>query len=1002
MVFKKVLISTFIIFLLVIHTVFATNKVDSLLKKVTKASTEEQITIYNQIAEELTGSNDSLAIQYANKAIILSQKTGKKKEEAIALAIIGGCQTRFFTDSTSLTTLRKSLRIFESIGVPFETIKCYTLLGVSFYNLGDFKKAQEYNFKALSMAREYKNQAHESWILYNIGNIYLSQNEYPLALDNFLSSLAVEEKRGNQEGIAYCLNDLAHIYHTIQMDSIAENYYLRSLNIFKERRYLLEQAIIYNNLGDLYSSRKQYKDAEYFFREAISIKSKLGNISSLALTYDRIGDLFFNQGIKDSADHYFQKAILFADQSGREQYKASALLGYGKSLIAGNDIRNAEKVLIQSEELAKKLDLIEVRHDALLGLSKIDSIQKRFEQSRERLSIAVHLSNYLNKENSKRQMAEMSVKYETAKKEKELITQQTLVKKQQLIMLGLALFAILVIALIVLIYRQYRIIKKTSAELSKQKEEIDIKNQKLHELDELKNRFYTNISHELRTPLTLIVGNLEVLYERESQDGQDKTIYETMLRHSRRLLDLINQLLDISKLEKGKMRLSLQKGNISQFVTLLASSYSSWAQDKRIIFNYNKIDYNCDGWFDADKLEKVIVNLLSNAFKYTPTHGTVTLTLNKDVDKYSITVSDTGEGLDNIELSKIWELFYQSETHSNKLYQGSGIGLALVKELVQLMQGDIEAASEKGKGTIFTVKLPLIYQFSNDIDSIEQTTDFIFEKPIHPVDSIKNTIEEIKPQSDSDSDLVLVVEDNNDLRHFISSNLHKKYRVIEAQDGKIGLEKALETIPDLIISDVMMPEMNGLEMTTKLKNDERTSHIPVILLTARVSQEHIIEGLETGADEYLSKPFSVKELSLRIKNLFTTRQLLRDKLCKMPELNLSEISISSLDEKLLQRAIEHIEAHMDDSDYEVTQFCSDMGMSRTNLHRKLKAITNQSTTEFIRNIRLRRAAQLLKHNAGNVSEIAYQTGFNNLSYFAKNFKELFGVSPSEYTGNEKK
>lgn len=520
--------------------------------------------------------------------------------------------------------------------------------------------------------------------------------------------------------------------------------------------------------------------------------------------------------------------------------------------------------------------------------------------------------------------------------------------------------------------------------------------QKVIEMDELKSRFFANISHEFRTPLTLIQGPLQQI-EEESMGRKDAAVVplryvKTMRRHTDRLLELVNQLLDLSKLDSGKMQLQVIKGDVLQMLKVLTASFESMAERKGIHYQTHFPDKTIIAFFDKDKLDKIVCNLLGNAFKYTPQQGTVSVTIDGEENRLRISVDDSGPGIPKKELDKVFDRFYQVEGTEDK---GSGIGLALVKELVDLYRGQISVSSEPTKGTRFKVSLPM------DKSAFKET-EIVYGEWRHDKEPIINSTslnEEdngfIQKTTSLQLPLLLVVEDNTDVRNFICETVQQHYQVIQATNGKEGLEKALQEIPDLVVSDVMMPVLDGFGMTERLKRDERTSHIPIILLTAKAGQQHKLEGLETGADDYLLKPFDSKELLTRIQNLINQRKLLRKKFAGDIMLKPSEVSVNSADENFLTKVMETIEANMHEDDFGVEQFAREVAMSRSQLHRKLVALTGQSPSEVLRNTRLLRAKELLQKRAATPSEVAFKVGFNSHTYFSKCFKEEFGISPSE-------
>jgi signal transduction histidine kinase/DNA-binding response OmpR family regulator len=576
------------------------------------------------------------------------------------------------------------------------------------------------------------------------------------------------------------------------------------------------------------------------------------------------------------------------------------------------------------------------------------------------------------------------------------------------------LSTLLFVIVAIVAYNRFRLKRKLANLLQNKNKEIEQQQQEimamndmlgkqnegLLEMDSIKSRFFTNISHEFRTPLSLIIGPLTTMQDKV-KDTETKHEYGHMLKHANSLLNLINQLLELSKLQKTGFQLQLSNSDINRFLNTLIDSFSSCASELAVKLTYHSTPHPLLVWFDQDKLGKIMVNLLSNAFKHTSKGGLIEVELTSIEEQQGyveIVVRDNGIGIEPHEIKNIFEPFYQSEVTINRKIEGSGIGLALVKELVELHGGTISVSSQAGKGAEFKICLavkkdilPLAGILPDDAEDMVVYNGFDGAIELEEPHTSK-----VKTKINKDKTLVLVVEDNDDMRGYIIKNLWREYQIIEATNGKEGCDKALESSPDLIIADVMMPVMNGYEMTRLIKNDPLTSHIPVIMLTAKASEESKIAGLEFAADDYITKPFNMKELSLRIRNAITNRQLLRDKFRKCITVNPSEVTATSLDEQFLTKALQIIENHLTESEFSSDDFCKEIGISKTHVYRKLKALTNQSFTEFVRAIRLKRAASLLSMNSGNLTEIAYQTGFTNLSYFSRSFKEQFGVNPSEY------
>lgn len=524
-----------------------------------------------------------------------------------------------------------------------------------------------------------------------------------------------------------------------------------------------------------------------------------------------------------------------------------------------------------------------------------------------------------------------------------------------------------------------------------------IKLEKEKELDAIKTKFFTNISHEFRTPLTLIISPLEKLLISPTISGRNREELEVMQRNAERLLRLVNQWLDFRKLETGNMKLNLSTGDLFEFIGKVQSAFAGTAAERNIGLTFDAFCASFIYSFDNDKMEKILYNLLSNAFKYTPNGGSISITARADGDgpakKLILIVSDTGSGIPPENLQLIFERFYQVDAKDLDKKLGTGIGLSLCRELVAMHGGTIEAESEVGRGTRFIIQLPyqsLTAQESN-LHAAEDEKTNLHESIVSETVIDKNKFTET----------ILLVEDNPELRDYISHDLGQYYTLLTADNGEQGCELALREIPDLVISDVMMPLMDGIALTRTLKSDQRTSHIPIVLLTARSADEHRQEGLETGADDYIAKPFNMTLLKARIRNLLDTRRRLGEIFVR--HLNLQEgLSDATMqDREFMQRAIMLIEENLTNTAYTNDLFIEQMGMSKPTLYKKLKSLTNQSVSDFIRTIRLNKAARMMLTTNQKISEIAYQVGYSDPSNFSRYFTQLYGLSPKEYMAKYK-
>ncbi len=562
----------------------------------------------------------------------------------------------------------------------------------------------------------------------------------------------------------------------------------------------------------------------------------------------------------------------------------------------------------------------------------------------------------------------------------------------------------LIILFILMYYIRSTIVTRRldKEELKKEKQEKE----RIEQVNRMKLELFTNISHDFRTPLTLIVGPLQRMIREKVGDSFIQKQHEIMYRNANMLLQLINQLLDFRKSESGKLVLYASKSNIVTVCKNVKMAFDDLAKTKNIDFVLTTTDEKIETWFDKVKMKKILFNLLSNAFKYNDGDNSIIVDISttkkndiKDEKHIIIRIINYGEVIPKDKIGSIFERFYRTE--QNSIQAGTGIGLALTKNLVELHHGTISVTSSIEDGTCFEVSLPIGRAYFSDDECINTNEEFLNEE--HNIFIEEKLISKNKEKSkvdNADSSSLLIVEDNIDVRNFIKSIFINKYKIYEAGHGKEALSITKDTHIDLIISDVMMPEMDGFEFCNLVKSDITTSHIPVILLTAKTSATHHEKGYLNGADVYITKPFDANILDIRVKNLLQSRINLITKFRNEIILEPKELTVTSTDEIFLKKALGIVEANLSNSDFSIDIFISEMGMSRSVLYRKLKALTGQSITEFIRNIKLKRAGQLILNSDMNISEIAFDLGFNDLKYFRKSFQKLFNVLPSQYRGSK--
>lgn len=800
---------------------------------------------------------------------------------------------------------------------------------------------------------------------------------------------------------------------TYYMNQVSD--FKTAIKYFREgEKYLAKDPIdhyrieFYKNYANCLVYLKQYEQAIKYNKLAIAQVRLRRDSLKIGTINGNIGEIILNTYPNPAqSEPYFKQELVY-----RLRYKPKGLGDIAK--VYGNlcqvaGVKGNKQEVVQNFEKAVKIlksdpDTLDY-HALLSGLYKnrmiADSLIGDFK------SAFLHRKGYYeelivsNEQEIKAITSEASVRFDVEKNklQAELANEQAQNARFWILAVSLVLVIVLFGAYFVY-YRQKTRREELMQRLSFEQKEAE----RLVALDETKTRFFTNISHEFRTPLTLLVGPLAELGKKYPTEG----MIPIMQRNLSRLQNLINQLLDLSKLEVGKLEPIIQYGDVAYFLRYQFASFESLAQSKQIIFERTQSHQKCLAYFDEDKLEKIVTNLLSNAFKFTNENGRVKVNVqytasegegNEKGELLTLTVSDNGIGIDAERLPRIFDRFYQIDDSQRRHYEGTGIGLALVKELVLALKGTIDVTSKPEKGTTFVVTLPCDAAHWSEFVHASQTTVEKLGTPTSFESSVSSSIEAPVVDKNSEAPLLLIVEDNPDLRHYIRSIFSSMYRIEEAQDGQIGLQMATELIPDVVICDVMMPRLDGFGFCKALKTDIRTNHIPVVMLTAKTTLNDRLEGLETGADDYLSKPFHTEELQLRIQNLLKKQQLLQQKyahLAPITQVADEVVPVASMDDLFLQKVTEVLAKNYTESSFDVDQFAAEMSLTSVQLRRKLKALTNQTVTEYVRNYRLQLAADMLRAKAGTVSEIAYKVGFESLPYFSKIFSERYGILPSEY------
>ncbi len=514
-----------------------------------------------------------------------------------------------------------------------------------------------------------------------------------------------------------------------------------------------------------------------------------------------------------------------------------------------------------------------------------------------------------------------------------------------------------------------------------------------------KLQFFTDISHEIRTPLTLILTPVERLIK-ETQDGNLRNTYKLINLNGQRILRLVNQIMEMRKLDRGQVKLKTVETDVAAFVREIMSSFDNAIAERKCEFNIVIADNLPIVWIDHEKLDKVIFNVLSNAFKYIPTDGKISIKVDVENEDLRIRISDNGPGIPSNQHENIFNRFYQIQNESNYNKIGTGIGLHLSRSLIEIHQGKIYVDNQTDVGACFVICIPINNNYLKPDEMVHKQTTISLAEMVQPSLDIfepeKLEMGTSNYSSTKNRYKVLIVEDNNDIRNYIASILEKDYQIIKAENGNHGLELVLKEMPDCVISDVMMDGMDGIELCKKIKTNEKTFHIPVIILTAKTTIEQRVEGLEVGADSYIPKPFNIDHLKIRVSKLIEVRQTIKNKYQGKFEVPKEQIKIKSVDEKLLEKFESIVKEQLDNSDLSIEIISKQIGISRSQLQRKLKQITNQNPSDYLKSMRLKYAAILLTSKNLSISEVTYACGFASLSHFSNSFKEFYGMSPSNY------
>lgn len=844
----------------------------------------------------------------------------------------------------ALRTHSEGLRQAESIGDTLEWVQALNNIGTDYRRMGVLDAAQEYHYRAWTLSEECAD-----------------------------TSFTAKKNR------VVSLNGLGNIYMTLGNYERADSTLRMALKGEQQLNSALGQAINYANLGSIFEHRGQTDSAWVYYRKSMALNTDAGSDLGISLCHTYFGSLYEKAGQYEKATGEYETAYQMMQASKDEWHALNSLIALAGIYHATSNGTKELEYLDRAKQVAEGIKSLE-------HLAEIHTLYyKHYKETGDCRSALMSYEKAMAMQDSVLDMEKVnriqntSLSIERNRQEREMNGMKLRLERERtmryvgFIVLGVVLLALGSLLAAVLYTNRLR-----------RRNHLALKR-----VSELRENFFTNITHEFRTPLTVILGLSHDLQAAESEEVKDKA--RTIEWQGNGLLTLINQLLDISKIKSAVGNADWRNGNITAQLTMIVETYRDYARNRNIDLQFFAKD-TVEMDFVPDYVNKVINNLLSNALKFTPEYGKVNVTMWREGERLLIDVEDTGQGMDEETLAHVFEPFYQGEGDIPNI--GTGVGLALVKQIMDAVEGTVTAESTEGRGTTFHLSVPIHNEAKQRITATSET-----HTPLLP--------EARTPLADNEGEdsqcRLLVIEDNRDIAAYIGSQFADRYAVSYAENGKAGLEKAQELVPDLIITDLMMPGMDGLEVCRQVRGNEITDHIPIIVVTAKITEEERIRGLEAGADAYLAKPFNAEELRTRVEKLIEGRQLLRKKYAQMMTAHQDDedeeaIQRRAADLRFLAKVSDVIYLQLNrGKDIEVSQIASAMCMSDRQFYRKMNALTDSTPTVYIQRVKIKKAKSLLDGDSRmSFREIADKCGFNDYSNFVRTFKNTYGVTPTEY------
>jgi len=982
----------------------------------------------NNLAYELNYSNTDQAQKNAEEALSKSKDLNYIKGIATAYSMLAIISKNLGKYEQALSLCDSSEYYLDFINDSVAYAGIYNTRGTINYYKSNYRIALKWYAKSYKLYHSQGLLAREAVLLNNLGLAYSELSNYKTALKYYFDALKLHEKSNNKNGEALTFSNIGIVYFNLGSLDKAMEFYEKSLNIRLKIDDDFGIASCYTNIGNILIIKKEFSKALEYNQKALKIFKDKNDVHNLANTYQQIGYYFLTIDDYQNSIIYYKKALEIGTKINSKNLIAHSCLNIGVSLMKLGKYNEVYDYLNLSREKFEKIGDLNMLKYSYQSLSEYYENIKNNKKSLEYYKKYSLLNDSMITIESSKRITESELLFESQKKENEI---NILTKEKELNKLKFEktnqfkrmLIILVIIAVLFAIILLWRFIEKIrsnkllheinvsledkSIQIKQQNQKIEEQFVKLKELDETKSRFFANISHEFRTPLTLILGPVQDVIKFEKEKLSENTFYNLKIAHKNinHLKSLIDQILDLAKLKSGKLGLKTSKLNIVSFLEKIVSSFNSAISERmKIDVRFLNNNENIYIYFDRQKLETIFMNLLSNAVKYIPNDGTILVEILNEssadtVENFiRIKVADSGIGISRNDLPNIFNRFYRAGNSSLSNIEGTGIGLELTKELIELHGGQISVESELGKGTTFFIDLPLGKEHLSKDEIVK-----IGENEINSHFSLETTIPEISTskteslENHTAKHSILLVEDNKDMRNYIISHLKNDYIINEAENGEIGYVKAVELKPDLIVSDLMMPITDGLELLNLVRENRSIEDTPFILLTARADDEDKISGFKAKADDYIVKPFNSEELVLRIQNLLDTRTKLKEKFSStVLSIEFDNDTFIPADQQFLEKMRDAVIENIAQSEFGVKQLAEKAFLSERQLRRRITELTSLGPIEFIRQIKLLKAKELIQNKVYfSISEVSAAVGFNNPHYFSRLFKNMFEKSPTE-------